>query len=61
MVYTPFPLTILVPGMIMGGILLLVIFSLLNMAQRGDSQQDQLEFELAHKSSEDSNDEECVS
>ncbi len=34
-------------GALLGGVLLLVLFSLLAMAQKGDADQDQLEYELS--------------
>jgi hypothetical protein len=36
-------------GVVLGGLVLLVIFSLLAMAQKGDEYQDQLEFALRQR------------
>ena len=36
-------------GVVVGGLVLLLLFCLLDMAQKGDAYQDQLEFELRHQ------------
>jgi hypothetical protein len=40
-------------GVVLGGLVLLVIFSMLAMAQKGDEYQDQLEFALRQRQDSD--------